>query len=45
MQLPESVNGEPVLHSEESTSSDSQTNRQEKLCGFMDELCHFFDAK
>ena len=43
--MAEMPSGEQVLNSEESTSSESTQNRQDKLCQQLDELCQFFEVK
>ena len=39
------MNDEHYQHSDDSTDSASQQNRQEKLCSVLDELCQMFETK
>lgn len=41
----DTANDEPFQHSDDSTDSASQQNRQEKLCSILDELCQMFESK
>lgn len=43
--ITETMNDEHFQHSEDSTDSASQQNRQEKLCSVLDELCQMFESK